>query len=249
MRRPLTVLKLGGSVLRRPSDLRGAVREVGRWRRRGDVVAVVSAFAGETDRLLGRARRLGASPEATAVLLATAEHRSAALLALALEHARVPAAVLDAARLGLRTRGPLLESEPVALDDRALASAFAAGRVAVVPGFTGRCDAGRVSLLGRGGSDLTAVFLAAELGAERCRLVKDVDGIFDRDPAEGAAGAPWASLGWDRALALGGRVVQERALRLARDRGLAFEVAAPRARRATRVGPGPERRARSEVSA
>jgi homoserine dehydrogenase len=244
-RRPLTVLKLGGSVLGGESDLPQAVHEVYRWSRQGPVVVVVSAFAGDTDRLLAQARRFGerADGAALAALLATGEHSASALLCLALDRAGVCATVFDAARLGLRTSGPLLDAEPVSLDAGPLRAALDAGAVVVVPGFLGRSREGCTSLLGRGGSDLTALFLAAELGAAHCRLVKDVAGLYDRDPASaGAAALHYASVHWDRALEVGGQAVQARALRFARQRGLAFEVAALHAGEATRVGGGPTRR-------
>ena len=109
--RPLTVLKLGGSVLRGERDLAQAAHEVYRWAREGSVVVVVSALRGATDGLIAQAERLGPQPQpaALAALVATGEQAAAALLALALDRAGLPAEVVDAARLGLRTRGALLE--------------------------------------------------------------------------------------------------------------------------------------------
>ena len=236
--RPLTVLKLGGSVLRDEADLTQAVHEVYRWAREGPVVVVVSALQGTTDGLIAQAQRVGPRPQpaALAQLVATGEEASAALLALALDRAGLPAVALDAARLGLRTSGALLEAEPVHLDTGALDQVIGSGGVAVAPGFLGRHVDGAISLLGRGGSDYTALFLADRLGAARCRLVKDTDGLYDRDPALHAGARRYAALSWDDALRLGGGVVQPRALRFARERRLEFEVATWRSAEATLVG-------------
>jgi homoserine dehydrogenase len=112
-----------------------------------------------------------------------------------------------------------------------------------VPGFVGRCENGHSTLLGRGGSDLTALFLAAEMGAE-CVLLKDVGGLFTGDPAEaaGATGgeAPpvrrFATIGWETARGIAGGAVQDKALRFAAQRGLDFSVRSPGAADGTRVG-------------
>lgn len=241
--RPLTVLKIGGSVLRGEHDLAQAVHEVYRWAREGPVVAVVSALHGETDALSARALRVCPRPQpaALAALVATGEQAASALLALALDRAGLPAEVLDPARLDLRTRGPLLDSEPVHLDAGRIRGVLGSGAVAVVPGFLGRSAEGATSLLGRGGSDYTAVFLAHELRAERCRLIKDTAGLYDRDPARHAGARRYATLSWPDALRPDGRVVQPQAVRFARDRRLAFEVAGWGQDQATVVGRGPAR--------
>jgi homoserine dehydrogenase len=241
-RLPLTVLKLGGSVLRSEADLPAAVHEIYRWTRHGRVVVVTSAFAGATDALLGAALRQGPAPDAAALasLLGTGEHASAALLTLALDRAGVSAVLLDVARAGILTEGPVLEADPVSLDVAAVERALQTASVAVVPGFVGRTPDGVPSLLGRGGSDLTALFLAARLGAERCRLLKDVGGVHETDPAH-TASRIYRRLAWADAERLEGRVIQRRALRFAREHDLAFEVAALHAEEATVVDAGPSR--------
>jgi len=242
-RRALTVLKLGGSVLRGDGDLTQAVHEVYRWAREGPVVVVVSALHGETDTLIARAERVCPRPQpaALAALVATGEQAAAALLALALDRAGLPAEVVDPARLGLCTRGDLLDSEPVCLDACVLDAVLASGAVAVVPGFLGLSGDGRTSLLGRGGSDYTALFLAHRLGAERCRLIKDTGGLYDRDPARHTGARRYATLPWSEALRLDGGVVQHRAVRFARQHALSFEVAGWGGAQSTVVGPGPAR--------
>jgi homoserine dehydrogenase len=236
---PIQVLKFGSSVLASPEHLANAVHEIYRWWRVGKrVVAVVSAIGSTTDRLLAEAKRLSARPdeEATAELLATGEAESVALLKLALAKAGIPASALDAARLGVRTRGPLLDADPVGLDADALHARLRQRPVLVVPGFVGRHDDGRLSLLGRGGSDLTALFLAARLGAE-CRLLKDVPGLFEWDPAsEGPAPRRFATISFVNALELDGAILQKKALAFAQSRGLNFLIGRCAAARQTLVG-------------
>lgn len=236
----LIVLKFGSSVLATERDLPRAVAEIDRWRRAGwGVVAVVSALRGGTDRLLADAGRLAErpNPASLASLVATGEQYAAAALALALDRAGLASRELDAASLGLRTVGDPLDGVVVGARLGAVRQALRWDEVVVAPGFVARDGAGRTSLLGRGGSDYTAVCLALALGA-RCRLVKDVRGVYAGAP--GLFGARrYATLPWDEALALGAKVVQPKALRYAAAHGLEIEVARPDADEATRIGRGP----------
>jgi homoserine dehydrogenase len=242
----IAVLKFGSSGLRSERDLPTAVGEIERARDRGDqVLAVVSAFGNTTNRLLRRAQRCSESPhpEALAALLATGEAVAAALLGIALERAGLSAVVLDPARIDLRATGERLDAHPVHVDARRIEEALE-GRTAVVPGFVGIDAGGAPALLGRGGSDYTALFLAARLGARRCVLLKDVDGLYTADPAVTGAAERFEDVSWETAREVGGRVVQSKAVRYAESERLSFEVTAPGARSATRVGHGPDRLAR-----
>lgn len=226
----LVVLKFGSSVLRDGRGFRSAAAEVRRSLDEGQrVVVVVSAVWGATDALLSQAAALSPRPPEGLLtrLLATGEAASVALMAMALAEAGVEAHALDSEALGLRTEGPLLEAEPrtVALD--ALREALSRGEAVVVPGFVGVSESGEPSLLGRGGSDLTALFLARSLGADACTLVKDVDGVHSTDPRRTAGATRLERASWQEVMAVGGGVVQPRALAWARDRCLSFRVAAP----------------------
>lgn len=238
----IRVLKFGSSVLRSERDLPVAVDAVERERRSGHrVVAVVSAFGGTTDELLARAEQLGLPPdnEASAALLASGETVASALLALALHHAGVPALLLDSAQAGLRTAGGFLAAEPRAVDaDRIRADV--ARRVVVLPGFAGRDPAGATTLLGRGGSDLTAVFLACALGGE-CVLFKDTDGIYTADPNRHPTARRFAYASYRTAIAVAREAVQERAVRFAAARGIELFVTPANGVGGTRIGPGPDR--------
>src|SRR5215207_4214531 len=239
----IKVLKFGSSVLRAEEDLPLAVHEIYReWRRGAQVLAVVSAFGDTTDGLVARAECLCPEPEpaALAALLATGEATSAALLGLALARAGVPAKVLDPAQAGLHTAGGRLDAELVSADAGRLREELRRG-VVVLPGFVGRDAEGGATLLGRGGSDLTALFLAERLGG-RCVLVKDVDGLYTADPARPAPARPrrFGRVSWGTAAAVGGKVVQPKAVRFAESRGLSFEITSPGAAVATEVCHGPD---------
>lgn len=239
---PVIVLKLGGSVLADEASLELAVHEVYRQIRAGrKVVAVVSAVGDTTNTLIRRAKGVSISPdeEALAALLHTGEHAAVPLLALALDRAGIPAGVLDSARIGLTARGSRLDADPIDLDTDALRAALERAPVVVVPGFVARLEDGSPALLGRGGSDLTALFIGHRLGAP-VRLLKDVPGLFEWDPSQpGPRPRLYRSLGWDEALGLDGRIVQHKALRFAKGSGLSFEVAGLNRSGATLVGPGP----------
>lgn len=240
--RDLTVLKLGGSVLVSPEGFRSAVREVRmELARDRNVCAVVSAMPGTTDSLWRAAHELNPSPDAalTSELLATGEDASVRLLRIALDSDGVEAVSLSARELGLRTEGPPLDAVPVGVDARRLLACFAVARAVVVPGFVGRGADGAATVLGRGGSDLTALFLAHRLGAG-CRLIKDVDGLFDSDPncSIQPARRRYVTATWEELGRVGKGVVQPKAVRFARERRIVFRLAAIEGV-GTEIGPGP----------
>ena len=184
------VLKFGSSVLRSAGDLHVAVDEIyRRWRSGFRILAVVSAFEGVTDELMAEAADIAGTecPEAMAAYVATGEERTAALLHGSLHKYGLPSRLVSPREIAFLAEGSLLESTPIEVDSSALERLFDSYPILVLPGFYGIDAEGRTTLLGRGGSDLSALFLAAKLGAE-ARLVKDVRGVFDADPAS-ATGA------------------------------------------------------------
>lgn len=238
--RPLCILKFGSSILHSPEDLPVAALEIYREVRRGHrVVVVVSAFAGVTDGLLAEATRFGGGDEASiARLLATGEAASAARLALQLDDLGIPAQVLEPHRVSLRTRGPRLDATPDSVDAAAFETAFERVDVVIVCGFVGCDDDGHPTLLGRGGSDVTAVFLGHRLGAVECRLCKDVPGLFPADPHRTEEElSPYVSAPWSLAADVGGRLVQPKALRYAEEHRYPIHIARPGAERGTWLGP------------
>jgi homoserine dehydrogenase len=237
------VLKFGSSVLPDEAHLPAAVREVREWRDAGyRVVAVVSALGTTTDALIAKARKFARQPDDAgyAALLATGEATAVALLGLELVDAGVPANILDPGAIGLKTTGPKTDATCAELDLVAVHRALNDRPVLVVPGFIGRDELGRATLLGRGGSDLSALFIAQALKADAVRLVKDVDGLYDRDPAADPKHARrYRDVTWDEVLGLSEGIVQHKAVRYAKERGLAFYVGSLGRGRGTLVGPGP----------
>lgn len=226
----VVVLKFGSSILKDQSCAPAVASELyGHVRAGRKVVAVVSALGGQTDRLLADARALGLDHENDLLpaYVAQGEEQAAALVAIACDRIGLDACALSVRELGIVAEGPVEHAHPVALHAEALNRAIAAHQVVIVPGFGAVGPNGRVVLLGRGGSDLTAVFLAAELGLKRARLVKDVDGLYDRDPAS-ASGKPlrFRRASWDDARRHGGALVQHDAIDLGQARSVEIEVAA-----------------------
>lgn len=237
MSRKIIVLKFGSSVLQSRAELPQAVHEIYRWiRRQYSVVAVVSAFAGETDRLLGTVEEYSnANPEALARIIATGEEVASAFLTLELDRFGIPAQVLDPGQIQLIAETGSNDTEPVSADISVINNVLEQGRVAVIPGFVARDRSGRVALFGRGGSDLSALFLAKQLNA-RCRLVKDVDGIYDNDPARNTGAKRFDEISFGDALNIAGKIVQRKAIAFGRKTGVPFEVAAVGEHYATVVG-------------
>jgi aspartate kinase len=196
---PIVVDKFGGSVLRRPQDIAAAVDAVARQRSNGQrPVVVVSAFEGVTDAILGsvsvllpdggaalrQPRQDASSPLAreTDRALATGEALSAALFALGLQARGIPARSFTGAEAGIRTAAAHLGAEVRRVAPRMVRAALGEGLVPVVAGFQGIGAHGELTTLGRGGTDLSAVVLAAALRADRCELFKDTGGIMEADP-------------------------------------------------------------------
>jgi aspartate kinase len=186
-------------VLRTPADIAAAVHVVAEQRRRGlRPVVVVSAFEGVTDTILsaaavllpdrGRSLRESRHEPGSALAretdraLATGEALSAALFALGLEAAGIPARSFSGAEAGIRTAAAHLGAEVRRVQSRPLRAALADGLVPVVAGFQGIGAHGELTTLGRGGTDLSAVVLAVALRADRCELFKDVGGVLETDP-------------------------------------------------------------------
>lgn len=235
----VVVLKFGSSILRNPAEAPRAVSEIYRHVRRGRrVVAVVSAFHGHTDRLLDEARGMGHAHDNDHLprYVALGEETAALLLAIACDRVGLTCCSMSVRELGLLAEGPSEDATPVGLGSDALVRALASHEAVIVPGFGAVAENGRVVLLGRGGADLTAVALAAELGLESVRLLKDVDGVYEGDP-KSQGGARFEQLDWATARAVAGKLVQARAIEVAEARGVRIEVAALGRDSASVIGP------------
>jgi aspartate kinase len=226
-----TVVKLGGSVLTNGEAYRRAAGFVASLlsTTATRVVAVVSAEFGHTDQLLDEARRFNARPDPGALdlLWATGELRSVALLTFALHAAGVRATGLNVHETGLRLlRRASPTRDRLDFNTLELRAALERAPVVVVPGFLATAGP-RMVTLGRGGSDCSAVLLAAALGADRCVLVKDVDGYYTSDPRQDASATLLSELTYGEAIAMadaGCPLVQRQAIVEARDRGIGLVV-------------------------
>jgi len=181
----LIVQKYGGTSVGSTERVRNVASRIAKWRRAGhEVVVVPSAMAGETNRLLALAAELQAQPDAREldVVAATGEQVSAGLVAMALIELGVPARSYAGWQVAVLTDSAHNKARILSIDDARIRADLAAGRVVVVAGFQGVDGAGNVTTLGRGGSDTSAVALAAALRADECQIYTDVDGVYTADP-------------------------------------------------------------------
>ncbi|MGF1547239.1 MAG: aspartate kinase [Thiotrichales bacterium] len=181
----LIVQKYGGTSVGSVERIQNVADKVIKWRNRGhDLVVVVSAMSGETNRLIDLAKAIMPHPEGREldVLVATGEQVTIALLAMALAQKGAPARSYTGNQVRIVTDSAFNKARIVSIDDAPIRADLAAGRVVVVAGFQGVDDDGNITTLGRGGSDTTAVALAAALKADECQIYTDVDGVYTTDP-------------------------------------------------------------------
>lgn len=232
MSAPALVFKFGGTSVGTPARIRRAARRVAAHVRRGRrVVVVVSAMGRATDRVVRLLAAVAAGgrpdPREADRALATGEDLSAALLAAALVSLGVPARSLRGGEAGVRAEGGFCGGRVAAVETAALAALLDAGVVPVVSGFQAARADGETVTLGRGGSDTSAVALAAALGPAECHVVTDVPAVFDRDPALDAGARPVAEMDHLALVLLaesGARVMHPEAARLALAHGVPLRV-------------------------
>lgn len=218
----LVVQKYGGTSVGDTERIRAVAERVRRTRQQGQqVVVVVSAMAGETDRLLGLARAVAGSPAAREVdmLLATGEMVAIALVAMTLQELGCPAESFTGPQGGILTDNTHTRARIKHITTARLRRALAAGIVPVVAGFQGISEADDLTTLGRGGSDLTAVALAAALQAELCEIYTDVDGVYSADPNIVPQARRLERISYDEMLEmarLGAKVLQARSVEFAK---------------------------------
>ncbi len=226
----LYVRKYGGTSLGDADKVMNAARRAVELARQGaKVVLVVSAQGHTTDEMIGKARifnRRGGKREMDAFLSA-GEQMSAALTAMAIGALGYPAVSLTGAQAGIHTDGVHGNARILDVDTGRILRELEAGKIVVAAGFQGIDEGGDVTTLGRGGSDTTAVALAAALGAEKCQIFTDVDGIYDRDPRIHPDARKFDRIGYAKMLELienGAQVLHDRSVELAREKGMQVEV-------------------------
>jgi aspartate kinase len=233
------VMKFGGTSVGDVERIRRVARIVAAERKPGvGLAVVVSAMSGETDRLVGLARDAGgeladkADPKAPFddeydVIVATGEQVTTGLLALALRRAGVPARSWQNWQIPVRTDAAHARARVDSIPDGELAARIDAGEVAVIPGFQGVTSEGRITTLGRGGSDTSAVAVAAALHAERCDIYTDVDGVYTTDPRITNKAQRIERISYEEMLemaSLGAKVLQTRSVELAMAQGVRVRV-------------------------
>ena len=181
----LIVQKFGGTSVGSPERIEQVAEKVAKFRAAGDdVVVVVSAMSGETNRLLSLAKQVCTRPSLREmdVMIATGEQVTIALLAIALNKIGVPAVSFTGAQVPIVTDSAHGKARILSIDETKVTAQLKAGKVVIVAGFQGVDEQGNITTLGRGGSDTTAVALAAALKADECQIYTDVDGVYTTDP-------------------------------------------------------------------
>ena len=185
----LIVHKYGGTSMGSPERIRNVAKRVAKWARAGhQMVVVPSAMSGETNRLLGLAKELSPAGQDPAysreldALAATGEQASSALLAIALQAEGMPAVSYAGWQVSIKTNSAFTKARIESIDDERVRGDLQAGKVVIITGFQGVDDGGNVTTLGRGGSDTSAVAVAAALKADECLIYTDVDGVYTTDP-------------------------------------------------------------------
>jgi aspartate kinase len=181
----LIVQKYGGTSVGSPERIQAVAARVQRWHQQGhDIVVVVSAMSGETNRLLALAKAITDDPDPRELdqMVSTGEQVTIALLALALQKQGLAAKSYTGAQVAIRTDSAFGKARIEAIDDAAMRADLAQRKVIVVAGFQGIDSEGNITTLGRGGSDTTGVALAAALKADECQIYTDVDGVYTTDP-------------------------------------------------------------------
>ena len=221
----LIVHKYGGTSMGSPERIRNVAKRVAKWARAGhQIVVVPSAMSGETNRLLGLAGEL--APERPTdqyhreldMLAATGEQASSALLAIALQAEGQPAVSYTGWQVPVRTDSSYTKARIESIDDQRVRADLDAGKVVIVTGFQGIDPNGNITTLGRGGSDTSAVAIAAAMKAHECLIYTDVDGVYTTDPRVVPAARRLHTVSFEEMLemaSLGSKVLQIRSVEFA----------------------------------
>lgn len=226
----LIVQKYGGTSIGDSTRLLAAAKRVAGLARQGSqMVVVVSAQGDTTDAMIEKAvqvNRRGSSREMDAYL-AAGEQMSAGLMAMAIGALGCPAVSFCGWQAGIRTDAVYGNAKILNIDTNRILQELDAGNVVVVAGFQGVAENGDITTLGRGGSDTTAVALAAALKADSCQIFTDVDGVYDRDPRIYPDAERFGRISYEKMLRLienGAQVLHDRSVEMARDHKIEVEV-------------------------
>jgi aspartate kinase len=226
----LIVQKYGGTSVGNPERIKNVARRIIATQEQGHrVVAVVSAMSGVTDNLIKLAREVSSSPEEREmdVLLATGEQTTIALTAMAINAMGKKAISLTGAQAGIVTDGVHTKAKIADLTPKQLKQYLDEGYICIVAGFQGQTKDHRITTLGRGGSDLTAIAIAAAVKADVCQIYTDVDGVYTCDPRVVPSARKIDVISFDEMLEMassGSKVMQSRSVEFAKKFGVVFEV-------------------------
>ena len=226
----LIVQKYGGTSVGNPERIKNVARRIVATQEQGHgVVAVVSAMSGVTDNLIKLAREVSPTPEEREmdVLLATGEQTTIALTAMAINAMGKKAVSLTGAQAGIVTDGVHTRAKIADLTPKQLKQYLDEGYICIVAGFQGQTRDQRITTLGRGGSDLTAIAIAAAVKADVCQIYTDVDGVYTCDPRVVPTATKIDVISFDEMLEMassGSKVMQSRSVEFAKKFGVVFEV-------------------------
>src|SRR5437588_486242 len=224
------VQKYGGTSVGNPERIKNVAARVAKYHAKGDqIVVIVSAMSGVTDNLIRLAKEIMALPNEREMdmLLATGEQTTIALTAMALHALEIPAVSMTGAQAGIVTDGVHTKAKSQNSTPNRIHELREQRHVVIVAGFQGQTIEGQVTTLGRGGSDLTAIALAAALKADLCQIYTDVDGVYTADPRIVPGAKKLEEISYDEMLelaSLGAKVMQSRSVEFAKKFGVIFEV-------------------------
>ncbi|WP_438483385.1 aspartate kinase [Oleiharenicola lentus] len=226
----LIVQKYGGTSVGDVDRIKNVAQRILKTRSEGhSLVVVVSARSGVTNELIARAKAINPNPDTREMdmLLAVGEQETIALTAMALHAINIPAVSYTGAQAGIFTDQVFTKAKIKQINPKPILKDLKEGKVVIVAGFQGINDEGQITTLGRGGSDLTAIALAAAVKADKCEIYTDVDGVYTADPRIVKTAQKLNEISYDEMLELasqGSKVMQSRSVEFAKKYGVVFEV-------------------------
>ncbi|WP_352310914.1 aspartate kinase [Psychrobacter sp. W2-37-MNA-CIBAN-0211] len=226
----LIVQKYGGTSMGSIDRIKNVAKRVKRWHDNGhQVVVVVSAMSGETNRLIDLARQISSQPDPREYdqMVSTGEQVSISLLAMAIKELGIGARSFTGRQVPIRTDSSHNKARIESIDDKNIREQLDAGNIVIVAGFQGIDDEGNATTLGRGGSDTTGVAIAAALGADECQIYTDVDGVYTTDPRVTSKAKKLEKITFEEMLemaSLGSKILQIRSVEFAGKYGVPLRV-------------------------
>ena len=226
----LIVQKYGGTSMGSIDRIKNVAKRVKRWHDNGhQIVVVVSAMSGETNRLIDLARQISTQPDPREYdqMVSTGEQVSISLLAMAIKELGVGARSFTGRQVAIKTDNAHNKARIESIDDKNIREQLDAGNIVIVAGFQGIDDEGNATTLGRGGSDTTGVAIAAALGADECQIYTDVDGVYTTDPRVTSKAKKLEKITFEEMLemaSLGSKILQIRSVEFAGKYGVPLRV-------------------------